>query len=192
MAILEIVNLLSKEYSESVKIVGYRQPPLDLLVEILDPLVTKLATQQHQRWGVEYDDLVQICRLTLCILYNKGYYIHKSLLTTAFIRDVLKYLRHDKDKPTVVSFEDLTNNPDSPNSEQIADDKAEEQITAYEEEEHEADEFAKKKRLAIKHFGERKYNQLLLGVKSGTLSNSDCAQIFRASKKLKRRLKHDS
>lgn len=87
-------------------VVGYIQPPVDLMVELYDPLIHKLATKQHRCWQqIEYEDLCQMCRMTLVLLYNKGYYIHKSLLEKAFENEVLQEMRKISSDVKFVSFE---------------------------------------------------------------------------------------
>ena len=75
-------------------IIGHKQPPLELMIELYEPLICRLAREEHRRWRVlEYEDLCQICRLTLVTLYNKGYYIHRNLLEKAFSNEVLQELK---------------------------------------------------------------------------------------------------
>lgn len=75
-------------------VMGYAQPSLDILVEAYQPLIHKLALQQHQFWRkIEVDDLLQMCAHQLVLLYRRGYYIHKRLLSTSFNNAVLKSLR---------------------------------------------------------------------------------------------------
>lgn len=80
-------------------IAGYEQPPLEILVEAYKPLIHKLALQQHQYWQkLEVNDLVQMCTCQLIILYRRGYYVHKKLLSTSFNNMVLKSIRKDSHK----------------------------------------------------------------------------------------------
>ena len=106
-AILDICALIDESYNRSQQsyVIGYKQPPLDLLLQVLDPLVQRLARQQHDYWGLEYDDLCQTCRLVICALYRKGYYIHKSLVNRAFINEVLMSIRKERYKPQMVSID---------------------------------------------------------------------------------------
>lgn len=83
-------------------VAGYEQPPLEILVEAYKPLIHKLALQQHQYWQkIEVSDLVQMCTCQLIILYRRGYYVHKKLLSTSFNNMVLMSLRGDKYKTSV-------------------------------------------------------------------------------------------
>lgn len=92
---------------------GYGQPPVDILLEVLNPLIHKLAKKQHDMWQkMEYEDLVQICRLVILTLYRKGYYIHKRLLERAFYNEVLREIQKDKGKPYKVSLDELLSDGD--------------------------------------------------------------------------------
>ena len=89
------------------KIICYRQPPIDILIEVLEPLVRKLVKIQQAHWQhLEYDDLRQMCYLTICELKEKGYYVHKSLINHCFNNAVLMSLRPEKDRPPIVSIYD--------------------------------------------------------------------------------------
>lgn len=100
-ATAEIVRLI--ETTHDKEILGYRQPPLDILVEVLEPMVKRLAKRQNDAWRhLEYDDLCQMCYLAIIDLYNKGYYIHKSLVERVLSNYVLLQLRPERNKPTVI------------------------------------------------------------------------------------------
>lgn len=105
-AIDEIALTLTTD-TGSKKIVCYRQPPAEILIEVLEPLVKKLSKQQQEHWRqLELEDLQQMCYLIICELINKGYYVHKSLISRCFNNAVLLSLRHDKDCPQMVSIYD--------------------------------------------------------------------------------------
>lgn len=105
-AVNELAITLS-DYKGEKKIVCYRQPPAEILVEVFEPLVRKLARQQQEYWRhLEYEDLCQTCYLVICELVNKGYYVHRSLVNHCFNNAVLLSLRHERDKPAVVSIYD--------------------------------------------------------------------------------------
>lgn len=111
----DVVNLVVK-FIKNPKgrfVVGYKQPSLDILIITFDNLIYKLALVQSLRWKrLEFDDLYQMCRLTLCNLYSKGYYIHKSLLAKSFENDVLMEIRKLQYEPNFVSLDDRVESPD--------------------------------------------------------------------------------
>lgn len=105
-ATAEILSIIRRDKQEQKRIIGYRQANLDKLIELMQPLVHRLARAQHQRWQhLEYEDLCQTCNLAIVELYNKGYYIHKSLVEKTFNNMILMELRHERDKPAVVPLE---------------------------------------------------------------------------------------
>ena len=107
-AVGEICEAISSYCDDDTRsIIAYKQPSIEVMVELFDPLVCSLASEQHTMWkDLEYEDLCQICRMTMVKLYNKGYYIHKSLLSRSFNNEILMMLRSDKNKPIIVSIDD--------------------------------------------------------------------------------------
>lgn len=102
-----ILNTIENDRINNGKyIIGHMQPPIDVLIELYEPLVNKLSAEQHRRWQVlEYEDLCQICRMVIVILYNRGYYIHKNLIEKAFNNAVLQEMRIFSNEVSVVSLE---------------------------------------------------------------------------------------
>lgn len=102
-----ITNMLSSivNHDGEKNIISYDQPPIEILIEVLQPLVHKLAKEQHERWrNLEYEDLVQMCNYIICDLRHKGYYIHKRLIRKAYMNYVLMQLRPHKDEPQILSI----------------------------------------------------------------------------------------
>lgn len=114
----EILEIVSKP-CVTKRIIGYNQPDLETILKTYDPLVNKLASQQRDKFkSFDYEDLCQICRLTMIKLYRKGYYIHKRLLARSFENNLLMQTRKERGKPQIVSFEDtfyasITNDSDN-------------------------------------------------------------------------------
>ena len=98
-------NRYKNRYS---KIIAYAQPPLNILCDAMSPLVYSLANEQLHHWKhMELEDLVQRCYCTLCELYNKGYYIHKSLLRESYKNSIISYLRANPvTQDNTISFDD--------------------------------------------------------------------------------------
>lgn len=117
----DIVNkLINTDNIQEGKVLCYDQPPIEILVEAFDPLVNKLALQQLEHWKqYEHDDLCQTCRLVMVTLYNKGYYLHKSLISKAFSNEILMEIRHDRDKPLMLSLDDAFYRPIKGGSEEL-------------------------------------------------------------------------
>ena len=94
-----------RNYKGKNRVIGFGQPPIDLMVEIYEPLVDTLAKAIKNNWQhYELDDLKQICRLCMIELYNKGYYIHKRLLKKVFNRKILEEVRGLKKRGDVISI----------------------------------------------------------------------------------------
>lgn len=189
----EITDKLYKSKSDTHTIVGYAQPPIELMLELYDPLVCKCAKEQCNRWkDLEYDDAVSMCRMVMLILANKGYYIHKQLLRKSFNMYVLKYLRKNINSPELVSLEKVMYcGGDEDDTLTLADMIAD---TSIEEKEQDKDNeiavkaiFEEVKAIIIELVGERQFEQLLrdYGHKhTTTWSRSKMLQIKKRFKEL--------
>jgi hypothetical protein len=121
-ATAEILMIINKDKQEKKRIIGYRQAHLDKLIELMQPLVHRLARTQQHRWQhLEYEDLCQMCNMAIVELYNKGYYVHKSLVEKTFNNMVLMELRHERDKPAIVPLEQAFNGTEDLEKLTIAD-----------------------------------------------------------------------
>lgn len=88
---------------------AFRQPPLEILCETYKPLIYSLCIQQHTCWPqIELEDLIQMCNLRICVLYQQGYYIHKRLLNKSFANAVLMFLRPERYKPQTISLDQIS------------------------------------------------------------------------------------
>lgn len=106
----EVINNISKSLScvPQTKVATYMQPDLNLLLKLYNPLIKRLATDQHSRWRfLELEDLKQMCRLVICNLYYSGYYIHKNLVFRAFNNYVLLHIRYNRERPMIISLDQL-------------------------------------------------------------------------------------
>lgn len=179
--IMEII-VLPKEQK---RVLGYNQPNIEVMIEAYDPLVNKLAKQQGEHWKCfEHEDLCQICRMTMLKLYRKGYYIHKRLLYKSFNNDILMSLRHERNRPTIVSFEDMFYKSASYDSEKllVADIVPDNELQ--EKEEQETNEeisklvFEEVKEIVVELIGIRQFNELMrdYGNKHTTTWSRKCMQ----------------
>lgn len=90
-----VQQIIESDLVKSDGIVCFGQPSIDLIIEIFDPFFMKLATNAKQQFKhYEIEDLYQICRYVASLLYQKGYYLHKSLIATAFRNELLCESRH--------------------------------------------------------------------------------------------------
>lgn len=111
--ILDCIDMY-KDYMGTTKIIGYKQPPLDLMVTLYEPLMQKMCRKMQEYWThYEFEDLLQICRVCMVDLYNKGYYIHKHLLWTTFKNEILMQVKPMKNNITIISLYEQCNETDS-------------------------------------------------------------------------------
>ena len=189
-AILDICALIDESYNRSQQsyVIGYKQPPLDLLLQVLDPLVQRLARQQHDYWGLEYDDLCQTCRLVICALYRKGYYIHKSLVNRAFINEVLMSIRKERYKPQMVSIDQPVAYDKEGKAQMVADTivdpTAEDDfMDQYDEEDYQR-VLAEQREVIVDIIGVRQYEQLVRAYGTHNTTGAQRKQVQKVKTRL--------
>lgn len=185
---------------ETKVIIGYKQASLATLVELYEPLVKKLAFEQHECWqDLEVDDLCQICRMVICTLYNGGYYIHKRLIQRSFYNEVLMIERKKMSQypivdgepkaPTIVSTDDVMYSNDGNDTvtygESIedphrVDDALLEECDVKETE----DLMGYYKDLVIDVMGARTYDAVLTEYKNGNPSKWAVTEVQKVKKKI--------
>lgn len=179
-------NSLKKSY-----IIGYKQPPLDILCELFDPLMQKLAYNQHIKWPkLEQEDLLQMCRLTMCVLYSKGYYINRRLLEQSFYNAILMQLRKDKNMPIMVSLSEPIQAGVSSAEKTLIEDIVPDYNELYEEQDKEDDEeyqqiVEEERQIIVDMIGQRQYDQLVREYGNRCTTNRGQRQVARIKGKLK-------
>ena len=166
--IIHVIDMLFNKQRENKKVIGYGQPALDVALEAYDPLIHKLAKYENSKWKqFDYEDLCQICRLVMCKLHKKGYYIHKRLLQKAFTNEILMSIRHEKNAPIIVSFEDCFYSKASGDSDDLTVADTIPDMSIQEKEEKEYEEIAEKlifeevKDIVVELIGIRQWNELM-------------------------------
>ena len=168
-------------------VIYYKQPLLEILILQFNPLVKKLAKEQKEHWEqLEYDDLYQMCRLCMCNLYYKGYYLHKGLISRTFNNYVLQHIYKDRNKPDVISLDQEYSKHDDDERVTIAD-MIPDIYQVYKREDEEDDiveqQILKEMReIVIDYIGPRQYDQLLreYGNKSTTAWSRKLMQQIKA------------
>lgn len=181
-------------YNENDKqyVIGYNQPPLDIMVKLYSPLVLKLALVQHERWQyLEIDDLYQMCMLSMCKLYNKGYYLHKDVLRKCFNNDVLMHIRKNKNSPIIISLDDIyfasgDNDGDIKVEDVIEDLDSTNDIVDIEELDAKESEYNDKRSVIIELIGDRQYDQLLREYGNKTTTNWSRKTVYRLKERLRK------
>lgn len=162
-AIPEILAIVKSD--KQSRIIGYRQPDIDVLIELLQPMVHKLAKEQLDAWKqYEYEDLCQMCNLAIVELYHQGYYVHRSIVRKTFSNMVLMELRKERDKPIVVPLTQTFNGDEDLEKLTFADILVDEEEEISKQEQEERDQmlwtFEEVKQLIIDLIGPRQFDQL--------------------------------
>jgi hypothetical protein len=92
----------------NAKCITFGQPPLEMVVELYQPMLKKMVDKLSIQWKqFEYDDLFSIGNYILVKLYRQGYYINKYLVWTSLNNEILVQYRKIKYKPIIVSLDDV-------------------------------------------------------------------------------------
>jgi hypothetical protein len=162
----DIIAAIINSRNVNKSVIAYKQPAIELMLQLYEPLIHKLALEQSNRWqDLEYEDAVIMCQLVMIKLYQKGYYLHKRLVRKSFENEVLMLLRKSKNKPEIYSFEQVIkkdgDNADITLADVVPDKEAELKAERQEEEEIFNAIFAEVKSIIIELIGERQFEQLL-------------------------------
>lgn len=167
---IENISISIVDYIVSLsenKCICFGQPPLELMVELYQPMIAKMATRLNLQWKqFEYEDLVSMGNLVMVQLYNKGYYLNKYLIKTALNNEVLMQCRNFKDQPLIVSIYDKVNGEAKSDSEDINySDVIEDESYKEKEEQEDLQElekyvFEQVKDIIIEKIGQRQWDQL--------------------------------
>ena len=86
----------------------YIQPPLEQWLRAFQPFLMSLVTKVHPRYErliPDREELISILYLTVIKLYNKGYYLHNTLIKKTFVNDLNMECRKLKHFADMDSFD---------------------------------------------------------------------------------------
>ena len=179
----------NKSLRLSNNIITYAQPPLEVLTATYKPLVYRLAFRQHKYWqDVEVEDLIQMCNLRICILYQQGYYIHAGIINRSFINHVLQFLKPERYCPAMVPLDTLVPGTDVPITDTIVDPTTDDEFQAVEDDAdtlslHE--EITQEAIRTVKYFlTPRMFDQLLREYSTNMTSNNSRVMMTRLRRQL--------
>ena len=96
------------------KTITYCQPDLSLILRVFYPYINKMVAFTHLHWQfLERADLLQDAYLVICKLYKKNYYINRYLVENSYKNYIWQQLRSNKNRPDVISFEQLASDCDN-------------------------------------------------------------------------------
>jgi hypothetical protein len=182
--IRELIDTLFDRDEQKIR---YVQPPLEKWLAIFKPMICKLVERAYPFYSKlipTKDDLLSTMYLTIVTLYNKGYYLHRTLIYKSFINNLnmecrkIKHFQYSVslDEPNVVECEggDLVTT--------IADtleDKTADFVEERELDEEQKALFGMLKEIMLKDMSEFQFNRILSQLKHRTL---DSKSVYLLSK----------
>lgn len=155
-----------RDTTEHTYCIGYDQPPVDLMIELFEPYLCKLAYEQSRRWRqLDMDDLHQIACMSMLKLYSRGYYINRKLLRQTFVNDLLMELRKYRHDDCLVSYERLmrqhSDDHDLKLIDTLEDVESYQELLDIDDASEDEDVTRYKRELVINEIGQRQYDQLV-------------------------------
>ena len=188
--ITETITHIERDRKKPTKtVVGYKQPPLQLMIQLYEPLVQSLARKMRRHWRhLELDDLLQMARLSICTLYKAGYYLHRRLIERCFTNDVLQSIRHERNAPPITSLNNIVAGKDG-NDCELGDLIRDEALITHLQDEEDNDIRRKvtdaMRSFVIQEVGERQYDLLLSEYTSNCTTTRTQKLVYRLKDKVK-------
>lgn len=161
--VLDMINEILKLLIMDIKIndvISYKQPNLDIIFEVYNRFIMKIAKKHSTIWNLEFDDTYQICALSVVKLYNKNYFLNKYIIEKTCKNDILYSIRKNINKPIIESLDANINTIENITySDIIKDEKYEYDFEEKINKEATEQAFKKIKEILIKRFGERKFEK---------------------------------
>ncbi len=185
----KIIDLLINDI-EINKIIAFEQPTLNIVFQVYNRFIAKIAKQHSDIWHLEYDDVYQICALSIVKLYNKNYFLNKYIIEKTCRNDVLCSIRKNINKPIIESLDQVIKND---NTEAIRYcDVIEDEKSKYMYEEQINNDainkmFLEIKQILINKFGERKFDKLFRDYSNGSTDTISRTMMQKVKIYLKKR-----
>lgn len=164
---------------EAVNGVRYVQPHIEQWLTIFRPLLMKMVAKTHPRYEKlipERDELISILYLTVMKLYNKGYYLHQTLIQKSFVNELNLEVRKLKNLSITESLEapmgeDEEGKPITLLDQLIDQDATAQstQLTTYTADDYWDDVYQKLRARMLKDMPEWQFNRILLQLKTNTV-----------------------
>lgn len=158
------------------------QPPIERWMEIFKPYLMHLITQVHPRYELlipEREEMLSILYLTIVKLYNKGYYLHKTLLHKSFVNELNMECRKLKQRMLTDSLDAKIGTDDDGKSisllDQIIDVDSTEwarKCNTYTEDDYWQDMFERIKSAMLQDMSELQFDRILIQLKTQTVDRS--------------------
>lgn len=177
----ELVSYLYRQ-TPSKSGVRYIQPPLEQWITAFRPLLMTMVTRVHPRYEKlipDREELISILYLTIITLYNKGYYLHQTLIKKAFVNALNMECRKLKGLSNIDSLDAAIGVDDDGKNITLYDQTADVDSTAwavqtltYTSLDRKSDLFEKVKARMLQDMSQLAFDRILLQLRSGTVDRN--------------------
>lgn len=162
--------------------VRYIQPPLEQWLVAYKPLLMTLINKIHPRYEQlipDREEMLSLLYVTIVKLYNKGYYLHQTLLKKSYINELNMECRKLKGLLNIDSLDAPIGKDDDGKDVTLYDQVADQTSAAwamqsllYTSIDYKSDLFEKVKARMLEDMSELAFERILIQLKSGTVDRS--------------------
>lgn len=175
-----ILLLFSQEPSQNG--IRYVQPSIEQWLTTFRPLLMTMVNRVHPRYDnliPEREELISILYLTIITLYNKGYYLHQTIIHKSFVNALNMECRKLKGLQNIDSLDAPIGEDDEGKNMSLLDQIPDNDSTAwarealfYTDEDRKSDMFEKIKARMLEDMSELAFERILIQLKSNTVDRS--------------------
>lgn len=182
----ELVSYLYRQEPNKSGI-RYIQPSLEQWLTVFKPLLMTLVTRVHPRYErliPNREELVSTLYLTIVTLYNKGYYLHQTLIKKSFINALNMECRELKGLQNVDSLDAPVSKDDDGKDVTLYDQISDRDTTSwavqalvYTSQDYKSDLFEKVKARMLEDMSPLAFERILIQLKSRTVDTNTAHKL---------------
>lgn len=169
-----VIKLFTKKNLPPSNIV-YIQPPIECWLSTFRPLLFTMVNRvemQYKKLIPDRDDLLSILYMTVLSLYNKGYYLHKTLIFKSYLKSLNKECRKIKNFQNIESLDAITgyDNDDKPIA--LIDSLVDPDSVVDDTKEYWQDMFKQLKELMLESMSQLQFDRIMIQLATNTVDRS--------------------
>lgn len=182
----DVVKELFNRIQEAPEARHYLNAPLDKWLTQFRPSLISMVDSiylQYEKCYPDKQDLLQILYESIIILYNKGYYLHKSLIFRSFVNRLNRSIRKSKHFTDTVSFESPVKDEGNLTlADVIADEN--DSLSKYEEDDYTQFLFNEIKKIMLESMSQLSFDMLMIQLENKCIMPSSAKALMSVRKKI--------
>lgn len=185
----KIIELLNNDIKTN-DVVAYEQPNLNIIFKVYNKFIVKIAKKQSLMWHLEFDDVYQLCALSIIKLHKKNYFLNRYIIDKTCKNDILLSIRKNRNMPIIESLDNVISNDNIDNiryADIIEDVERRYEFDDKINTEINKEVFNKVKEIIINKFGERKFDKLYKDYTNGHTDSISLTMMYKIRRYMKQR-----